>query len=145
MSDGMIHVEGRLPVGRKLQLAWRVWRWFMIVQLRLWIQPPLPRLVEELRQVRSPSRYAISPLRLGRTVHKLLSPGRIRPRCLVTSLVFLRLLSEQGAQPVLVIGLPSETVNQDAHAWIEVEGVEVGPPPGSIGHTELARFEPSLH
>lgn len=141
----MIHVEERLPLAAKLRLAWRVWRWFFIVQLRLRLQQPLPRLVEELRLVRSPNALSIPPLRLGRTVHKMLSVGRIRPRCLLASLVFLRLLSEQGTRAVLVVGLPREAMNQDAHAWIEVDGVEVGPPPGSFGHTELVRFEPPSH
>lgn len=141
----MTIVEGRLPLRRKLHVAWRVWRWFVVIQLRLLRPPPLPLLVEDLLRVPSTSRYAISPHRLGRTVHKVLRMGPYRPRCLVTSLIFLRLLSEQGAQPVLVIGLPPQAVNQDAHAWIELEGVEVGPPPGSAGHTELARFGPSPH
>lgn len=141
----MSQVPGRLPIGAKLELAWRVWVTFIIVHLRLRLQAPLPQLVEELRLVRSQHRIALPPRRLSRTMYKMLSVGWIRPRCLVASLVLLRLLSQQGTQADLVIGLARQAVNQDAHAWVEVDGVVVGPPPGRSGHTELARFEPLGH
>ena len=145
MPGGMIVVQGRLSLHRRLHLAWRVWRWFIVVQFRLRRQQPLPRLVEDLRRSSFTSPYTIPPLRLGRTIHKTLSVGGYRPRCLVTSLVFLRLLIEQQEPAVLVIGLPKQALNHDAHAWIELKGADVGPPPGRLGHMELARYEPPAH
>ena len=36
--------------------------------------------------------------------------------------------------------LPGEARDQTAHAWVELNGRDVGPPPGRNGHAELARF-----
>lgn len=41
---------------------------------------------------------------------------------------------------MLVIGLPEEPVDERAHAWVELEGRDVGPPPGRGNHVELARY-----
>jgi hypothetical protein len=41
---------------------------------------------------------------------------------------------------VLVIGLPREAITKDAHAWVELDGTDVGPPPGRAGHEPMARF-----
>jgi hypothetical protein len=62
------------------------------------------------------------------------------PRCLTAALVLYRLLREQGESAELVVGLPREPLDKTAHAWIEVDGVDVGPPPGRQGHEELARY-----
>ncbi len=145
MPDGIVVVEGVLPLYRKIRLAWRVWTLFFAIRFALLRRRPLPRLVEDLRRTGSTSPYSISPVRLGRMIHKTLSVGRYRPRCLVTSLIFLRMLSEQRDPAVLVIGLPREALNHEAHAWIEVNGTLVGPPPGRAGHTELVRYEPPDH
>jgi hypothetical protein len=58
----------------------------------------------------------------------------------VNALVLFRLLREQGDAAELVIGLPENPGGKDAHAWVELEGVDVGPPPGRSGHDEMARF-----
>ena len=42
--------------------------------------------------------------------------------------------------PELVIGLPREPKDKDAHAWVELHGMDVGPPPGRGLHEELARY-----
>ena len=60
--------------------------------------------------------------------------ARARARC-------YRLLREQGDEPELVIGLPQTAADKDAHAWVELDGVDVGPPPGRGTHEELARFK----
>lgn len=78
--------------------------------------------------------------RLGRIVERILGFGRFRSRCLFTSLVLLRLLRCRGEAAVLVIGLPSTPKGKDAHAWVELEGVDVGPPPGRGAHVELTRY-----
>ena len=40
----------------------------------------------------------------------------------------------------LVIGLPEQAKDERAHAWVELEGRDVGPPPGRAGHLEMARL-----
>jgi hypothetical protein len=77
---------------------------------------------------------------LSSAVHKSLRLGNRRPRCLVNALVLFRLLREQGEQAELVIGLLPNAPNQRAHAWVELDGRDVGPPPGRFGHEEMARL-----
>lgn len=103
----------------------------------------LPDLVNNLAdgsgRPRPPQR---NPKRQGVAIYKALRIGRWQPRCLTLSLVHFSMLSEQGLHPVLVIGLPAEAANHDAHAWVEVDGHDVGPPPGHRGEVELARYPP---
>jgi len=54
--------------------------------------------------------------------------------------VLYRLLREQGDAAELVIGLPKNPADKSAHAWVELDGVDVGPPPGRNGHEQMARF-----
>jgi Transglutaminase-like superfamily len=49
-------------------------------------------------------------------------------RCLVRSLVLLRLLSEQGVAGQVVLAVRRESA--EAHAWVEVEGAPVSTPAG---------------
>ena len=49
-------------------------------------------------------------------------------RCLVRSLVLLRLLSEQGVASQLVLAVRRESA--EAHAWVEVKGAPVSTPAG---------------
>ncbi len=101
----------------------------------------LPLLARELTEVPGdamPFRYDM----LSRAVDRSLHFGRIRPRCLTSSLVLYTLLHEQGDSAELVIGLPPDAKDHAAHAWVEIDGVDVGPPPGRGRHVELARFGP---
>jgi Transglutaminase-like superfamily len=82
----------------------------------------------------------LSADRLSRAVDCSLRIGTHRPRCIVNAVVLYRLLREQGDQAELIIGLPATPADKDAHAWVEIDGVDVGPPPGRSGHRELARF-----
>ena len=66
--------------------------------------------------------------------------GPFRARCLFTSMVLFRMLRDQGDDAELVIGLPLEPKDKDAHAWVELGGRDVGPPPGRGRHEELARY-----
>jgi hypothetical protein len=54
--------------------------------------------------------------------------------------VLYRLLRSRGEPAELVIGLPREPKDKDAHAWVELDGRDVGPPPGKAGHEQLARY-----
>jgi len=85
---------------------------------------------------RSPTETAL----LSRAVSRGLRIGPWRPRCLLRSLVLYRLLREQGVDAQLVIGLPDRASSPDAHAWVEVDGRDVGPWPGRKGYEELTRY-----
>jgi hypothetical protein len=132
--------RGPLPLPRKLLLAAEVWRLFAQVRARIY-REPLPDLVADL--VADEGRYdgaVIHPRRLSRAVHRSLRIGRRRPTCLMASLVLFRLLRRQGHDAALVIGLPPNALHARAHAWIELNGHDLGPPPGRGDHQPMARF-----
>jgi hypothetical protein len=124
---------------RKVWLVLRSWGLFVSVWIRL-RRRPIPVVVHELSSVRRPASSPVRPVRLGRVVGRSLGVGPWRARCLFTSIVLFRLLREQGDEPELVIGLPLEPKDRDAHAWVELAGRDVGPPPGRGRHVELARY-----
>jgi transglutaminase superfamily protein len=127
-----------MAVGDKARLAVRIW-WSSLVVRSALARMPLGDVVTHLDRVR-PSAAQRPPAQLGRTVVRALYIGPHRPRCLVLALVLYRLLREQGESPELVIGLPNDAAGSDAHAWVEIRGADVGPPPGRRGHLELARY-----
>jgi hypothetical protein len=116
-----------------------VWYWFALVSVGV-RRYPLPDLVERLQRPSRTRPVSIEPVRLGRIVQRALRFGRFQPRCVFTALILYRLLWEQGDPAQLVIGLPRESRTKDAHAWIELGGVDVGPPPGRGHHEELVRY-----
>jgi len=101
---------------------------------------PLPQLVERLGRPPRRTRELPPPRPLGRTVHRLLGGPPIRARCLINALVHYRLLRLAGQPSELVIGMAARPRDKDAHAWIEIDGHDVGPPPGRMGLTELVRY-----
>jgi transglutaminase-like putative cysteine protease len=131
----------RLSVRAKAAIAARSARWFVVVLVRLRVRrEPLPALVASLGRVDRVVPLRARPVRLGRIVAGTLRLGPFRARCLYTAMVLYRLLREQGDEATLVIGLPREPRDKDAHAWVELEGRDVGPPPGRGRHQELARY-----
>ncbi len=127
-----------LPLGERLHLLVRVWRaWAFIRRHR---HRPLPDLVRTLDEGARPHPSQVAPARLGRLVLRRLRLGPWQPVCLPRALVLYRLLREEGHRPALVIGLPPAPGDKDAHAWVEVDGVDVGPPPGRKAHVELVRY-----
>ena len=128
----------RVSPVRKASLVLRSWFWFVTVWVRL-RRRPIPEVVAELSGVGRPA-VAVAPRRLGTLVARSLSLGPWRARCLFTSIVLFRLLRTQGDDVELVIGLPLEPKDKDAHAWVELAGHDVGPPPGRGRHVELARY-----
>jgi hypothetical protein len=129
----------RLGIPARLGLAVRIWTAF--VRVRLTTQAhPLPVAVTRLGAAGRPPRYRIAPRRLGSIVSRVLRFGPWRARCLWTALVLYGLLRDQGNEAELVIGLPLEPKDFDAHAWVEIDGKDVGPPPGRARHEELARY-----
>lgn len=129
------HLDSRT----KASLAVRIVATFLGVRLQVH-RRPLPKLVGTLAETSARSGAHLAPRRLGNAVDRVLRLGRRRPTCLVSSLVLFRLLRLQGDPAELVIGLPLNAADKDAHAWVEVGGMDVGPPPGRNGNVELARY-----
>jgi len=114
--------------------------WISYLRVVLMSRRPLPDQVRAL-QARSIRRsHVVTPQKLGRAIHRGLRVGPIAPRCLPKALVMFEILREQGDAPILVIGLPKQASSHEAHAWVELHSVDVGPPPGRAGHDELARY-----
>jgi hypothetical protein len=129
-----------LTPAQKARLAARVWRRYLLVVVDL-RREPLPALVERLARTNGLTRQeAYRPATLSNAVYRSLRLGSRRPRCLVNALVLFRLLREQGEPAELVIGLLPDAPDQRAHAWVELGGRDIGPPPGRHGHEEMARL-----
>jgi hypothetical protein len=119
-------------------LAVRIWLTYVRIALLLKTKP----LHEIAVALASPQRWGEPqhPTRYARAIHRVLRLGKRRPRCLPSALVLYRLLRAQGTPAELVVGLPTVPLNHVAHAWVEVEGRDVGPPPGRGLHVEMARY-----
>lgn len=89
--------------------------------------------------VRAPGRlYRIRTL-TSAVDRVLVLPWR-RLRCLPRAVVLYSLLVDQGHDARLVIGLPPVSQSPEAHAWVEIEGTDVGPYPGREGRQELISY-----
>ena len=130
-----------MTVAWKLRLALRSWSSLLIVAWGLRANR-LPDLVAKLSASNKTTSRRFNPRRLSYAVDRSLLRGPFEPRCLSRSLVLLRLLRAQGDAAELVIGLPESPLDKDAHAWVEVDGIDVGPSPGKGRHQELARYGP---
>jgi hypothetical protein len=131
--------SARLSPLRRLGLALRIVRCYAEVRRRL-AKEPLPALAASFGDVRPWVGRPIPPRQLAWAIDRTLRIGSRRPRCIFNALVMYRLLREQGDDAVLVIGLPQAAITKDAHAWVELDGTDVGPPPGRAGHEPMARF-----
>jgi Transglutaminase-like superfamily len=129
----------RLPLVAKIRLVALIWVRFVWVWLVVRGRP-LPNAVRRIGTGAPPSQLRVDPGRLGRIVNRSLTIGPWQPRCLFQALVLYRGLRAQGDDAELVIGLPRDPKSKDAHAWVEFEGRDVGPPPGRGLHEELARY-----
>jgi Transglutaminase-like superfamily len=134
-----VNGTGALPLSTKAQIAARIGGTFLLVHWRL-RRDPLPRVVESFAGRDRGGISRVEARRLSRIVYGTLRLGPLRPRCLVNALVLFRLLRAQGDEAELVIGLPRDARDHEAHAWVEVERIDVGPPPGKGSHEELARY-----
>lgn len=63
---------------------------------------------------------------LGRAVQRTLGPLPLDSRCLIRSLVLVRVLSRRGVEAPLVIGVAGKP-QFAAHAWVELGGVPLLP------------------
>lgn len=131
--------DGSLPLRLKIAIVARIWWAFAqtgLAERRL----PLPELTRRWASRPVRSRARIDARRLGRIVGRVLRFGPWRPRCLFSALVLYRLLREQGEPAQLVIGMQPDPRTKDAHAWVEVNGTDVGPPPGRGRRRPLTRY-----
>jgi hypothetical protein len=138
MSSGISPPVSAVPAPAR-RIAWL---------LQVWLE--LPRALAAVR--RGPLPAAVGPVLgklslaeadavwLGRLVTRRLHVAAWRPRCLLNALVLARLLRRNGLPAHLVIGLRPDAATKDAHAWVELDGWDIGPPPGRIGHVEMARY-----
>ena len=123
----------------KLRLALVVAVRYMRVRLDL-PRVPLPALVARYSRTRRPPRHRYPIHTLRRAVDRLLVlPGRPL-RCLPRALVLYSLAVEQDHAPRLIVGLPKLGGSSRAHAWVEIDGVDVGPSPGQDGHEPLVSY-----
>lgn len=123
----------------RLQLAARVVIRYVSVRLLLATRRSLSTIVDDLgREAAKPGSFR--PGQLNTAVEKILRlPGKPL-RCLPRALVLYSLLAEQGHNPRLAIGLPELSSEVTAHAWVELDGVVVGPSPGRDGHLAMAMY-----
>jgi hypothetical protein len=74
----------------------------------------------------TPEQAAALAIRLGKAVARTLMLLPTDSRCLIRSLVLLRLLARRNIEATLVIGVRGERHNDElfaAHAWIEHRGI----------------------
>jgi len=128
----------RPTLRKNVKLLIRIWMAYLrVVRLS---RRPLPEQIEVLQRRSTGRSPEVTPEKLSRAIHRGLRLGPIAPRCLPKALVMFEILRGQGDAAELVIGLPRLASSHEAHAWVELHAVDVGPPPGRAGHDELARY-----
>ena len=112
-----------IPRAIKLRLVFEIYADYARVRWLL-ARRDLPSVVAELRgaapRTTDPRLQAIG-VRLGHAVRKTLRPLPFDSRCLVRSLVLVRVLSRRDIDSVLVIGVAVDP-EFTAHAWVESGG-----------------------
>ncbi|HLJ02533.1 MAG TPA: lasso peptide biosynthesis B2 protein [Solirubrobacteraceae bacterium] len=92
----------------------------------------LPAVVSELRIPAENDSAEVDGRRLARAVVRTLEPLPLDSRCLMRSLVLLRVLASRGVIGKLVIAVrPEEQDRLNAHAWVEVAGQPLLAPAGA--------------
>jgi hypothetical protein len=140
VSPGPLHPPAPpYPLGLvgKLRLLWAIWTTAAAVVIGL-RRETLPAFVGRLGASGHDS--PVPPAFLSRAVSRGLRLGPWQPRCLIRALVLYRLLRAQGEDSILVIGLADARPTTEAHAWVELDGRDVGPVPGAFGHRALVRY-----
>lgn len=109
--------------------------------LRLLRRNDLPAMVAAARRARRP--VSVPPgaehetaVRLGKVVMRVLRFLPTEKRCLIRSLVLVRMLANRSIPTTLVIGVQAGGAFA-AHAWVEHDGRPVLPPGGFQRLTEL--------
>ena len=124
---------------RNAALAGRIWLTYLRV-VRLLRSQPMHDAIRALGRPSSRRESSEVATRYSRAIHRTLRLGNKRPRCLPSALVLYSLLKAGHIPAELVIGLPATPTSPIAHAWVELDGRDIGPPPGRHQHQELARY-----
>lgn len=107
--------------------------WDYAVIRRSLARESLPAVLARVRATRRRTRplAADEDARLARAVTLTLERSPLDSRCLMQSLVLLRMLARRGAAGSLVIAVrPQRRDALDAHAWVEIAGRPVLAPAG---------------
>ncbi len=123
----------RLWLATRIALLYAQARWLMATTT-------LPAAVVALGHPARSTSTDLTTEQLARGVDKVLRIGRRRLRCLPRALVLYSLLVEIGHDPKLVVGVLEPSPSPIAHAWVEIDGLDVGPPPGRGAHTAMATY-----
>jgi hypothetical protein len=125
-----------LPLAAKMSLAAEILVSYAVVRGEL-RRRDLPHVVEAIRTPRRARRGLPLPdgrregRRLGAAVVRTLEPLPVDSRCLMRSLVLMRILARRGVSGSLVIAVrPEELLALAAHAWVEVDGLPMLAPAG---------------
>lgn len=132
--------EARLPVRglRRLRLAIEIVREYGRVRWLL-LSKDLPQVLSALRSPERPRRDGTMEPELARAIGERLGSAVIHTlsvlptdrRCLVRSLLLVRLLANRGIDSSLVIGVDAES-GFSAHAWVERNGAPLLPTEGYL-------------
>jgi hypothetical protein len=130
----------RLSARQRLALGAEIVRVYLTVR-KLSSRRKLPEVVAVLRDAPAAGRLPlpdphVDGIRLGRAVMRalVLTPGGTR--CLMRSLVLLRLLARRGVvDGELIIAVQPGPAVLDAHAWVDLDGRALLPP--GDGHERL--------
>ena len=127
---------GSLPLGAKVRLAAEIVVAYTVARREI----RRLDLQQAVGAIRSPRRRPRAPVladgrdagpRLGEAVVRTLEAMPVDSRCLMRSLVLLRLLARRGVKGSLVIAVrPEELLKLAAHAWVEVDGRPMLAPAG---------------
>lgn len=125
--------ETRLSLARKLALGMEILASYVRVRWllrRVGVRGALGALRSHPPSggigVRTTCEHVLVGLRLGRAVVRVLDLLPSDSRCLVRSLVLVRLLARRGIPSALVIGVTAEPAFA-AHAWVETGSVPLLP------------------
>jgi len=119
LSQTRLRLSDRVRLSAEILVAYAE----LLVLLR---RNDVSRMVEGARSVRvapvqaPPERDAhAAALRLGRIVQRVITKLPTDKRCLINSLVVVRMLSQRGIDARVVIGVQSGGEGFRAHAWVE--------------------------
>jgi hypothetical protein len=117
----------RLSWPERLQLAAEIMTAYALVRWRL-SRLPFAAAVAALRATSRPTAKVSqeAAFRLGQTVQRTLRVLPFDSKCLVRSLVLMRMLTRRGVDCTLVIGARTKP-EFAAHAWVERDGVPLLP------------------
>jgi hypothetical protein len=124
--------RARLSPGEKARLGAEIAGAYVVVRWRL-LRGGLPEAVDAARRVEPPSPGALddgaslaAARRLGTAVERTLGAMPFDSRCLIRSLVLVRILARRGIASSLVLGVSAKP-GFAAHAWVESDGVALLP------------------